>query len=78
MRFLFVLLNQADVIGGYMDSFILKKYKEFYEKNGYIPKMFNPYHAKEITDVAPTITTYCGSTTSSATVLIVVGDEEWK
>ena len=32
--------------------------------------MFNPYNTKEIKDYAPTVTTYCGSTTSSATVLI--------
>ena len=33
-------------------------------------KMFNPYNNKKITDIAPTQTTSCGSTTSSATVLI--------
>jgi hypothetical protein len=52
-------------------NFVLRKYKEFYEKNGYIPEMFSPYNALEITDIAPTITTQCGSTTSSATVLII-------
>ena len=57
-----------------MNNFVLKKYKEFYETNGYIPEMFNPYNALEITDVAPTITTQCGSTTSSSTVLIIEKD----
>ena len=33
-------------------------------------KMFNPYNKKEIKDIAPTQTTTCGSTNSSATVLI--------
>ena len=33
-------------------------------------KMLNPYNNKEITDIAPTQTTSCGSTTSSAAVLI--------
>lgn len=33
-------------------------------------KMFNPYNDKEIKDIAPTQTTSCGSTTSSAAVLI--------
>ena len=33
-------------------------------------EMFNPYNNKKITDIAPTQTTNCGSTTSSATVLI--------
>ena len=54
-----------------MKRFVFKKYKKFYEKNGYIPKMFNPYNETEITDIAPTLLTCCGSTTSSATVLII-------
>lgn len=33
-------------------------------------KMFNPYNNKEVIDVAPTQTTSCGNTTSSAAVLI--------
>lgn len=33
-------------------------------------KMFNPYNNKEIIDIAPTQTTNCGSTNSSATILI--------
>ena len=52
------------------DGFVNRKYEEFYDKNGYIPNMFNPYNCSEINDFAPTITTQCGSTTSSATVLI--------
>lgn len=33
-------------------------------------KMFNPFNNKEIKDIAPTQTAACGSTTSTATVLI--------
>ncbi len=33
-------------------------------------KMFNPYNNKEISEIAPTQTTSCGSTTSSASILI--------
>lgn len=33
-------------------------------------EMFNPYNNRKITDIAPTQTANCGSTTSSATVLI--------
>lgn len=51
-------------------SFIEKKYNEFYEKNGYIPEMFNPYNKAEITDIAPTQTTNCWGTTKSSAVLI--------
>ena len=46
-------------------------YEDFYKKNGYIPKMFNPYNCAEIVDIAPTITSACGATTVSATVLII-------
>ena len=59
-----------------MNDFVLKKYIEFYKKNGYIPKMFNPYNKAEIHDIAPAITTQCGSTTSSAAVLIIESEVE--
>lgn len=52
------------------DGYVSKKYKEFYEENGYIPDMFNTYNKKEITNVSPTLTTECGSTTSNSTILI--------
>ena len=54
------------------DSFVGKEYKEFIEENGYIPEMFNPYNKAEVKDIAPTQTTYCGSTTSSGSVLVSV------
>ena len=52
------------------DGYVSKKYKELYQENGYIPDMFNPYNKKEITNESPTLTTECGSTTSSSTILI--------
>lgn len=52
------------------DGFVNKKYEEFYSKYGYMPSMFNPYNCSEINDYSPTMTTKCGSTTSSSTVLI--------
>ena len=51
-------------------SFVQNKYEKFIEEKGYVPEMFNPYNEKEVKDVAPTQSTYCGSMTSSATVLI--------
>lgn len=51
-------------------TFIEKHYDNFKNKNGYIPEMFNPYNESEIKEIAPTLSTQCGSTTSSATVLI--------
>ena len=50
-------------------TFIEKHYDNFKNKNGYIPEMFNPYNESEIKEVAPTQSTQCGSSTSSATVL---------
>lgn len=50
-------------------TFIEKHYDNFKNKNEYIPKMFNPYNESEIKEVAPTQSTQCGSSTSSATVL---------
>lgn len=50
-------------------TFIEEHYDNFINKNQYIPEMFNPYHEKEIKEIAPTQTIQCGSTTSSATVL---------
>ena len=57
-------------------DFVTKNYLEFYEKNGYIPEMFNPYNQAEITDICPTLSTYCGSTTSSSVVLIAESEAQ--
>jgi DNA (cytosine-5)-methyltransferase 1 len=51
-------------------TFVKKKYEDFYNKNGYIPELFNPYNEVEITNIAPTMTTQSGSMTSSSSVLI--------
>ena len=55
---------------GVVDSYVNKKYSDFEKENGDIPELFNPYNKKEITDIVPTQSTQCGSTTSSATVLL--------
>lgn len=54
----------------YEDTYVSKKYNNFVKEKGYFPKMFNPYNSKEIKDIAPTQTTQCCSTSSSATVCI--------
>ena len=51
-------------------EYVNKKYAEFYEKNGYVPKMFNPYNCSEVTTKAPTLTAQGASITKSSTVLI--------
>ena len=50
---------------------LIKNIPSFTKKHGYIPKMFNPYNCSEITDIAPTITTQCGSMTSSSSICII-------
>ena len=57
-------------------NYVSEKYKKFIDKNGYIPDMFCPYNECEIKDCAKTITTQCGSTTSSATCLIKENEME--
>ena len=54
---------------------MIESYKRFCESNGYFPKMFNAYNCQEVTDIAPTVTTSCGSWFCSATVSILVGDK---
>lgn len=51
-------------------NYVDRKYREFYEKHGYIPKMFNPYNCNEIKDISPTLTANCGGTSSSSSILI--------
>lgn len=48
-----------------------RKYEKFFDKHGYIPKVFNPYNCASIGGYAPTITLACGSSDSSATVIII-------
>jgi hypothetical protein len=38
--------------------------------------MFNPYNVAEVTDIAPCVTTNCGGTGCSATVLIIESEEK--
>lgn len=52
---------------------INQKYEKFIKEKGYIPEMFNPYNESEIKDIAPTQTTQCGNTDSSATILKAEG-----
>ena len=52
------------------NQFVMSKYKSFVEENGYVPEMFNPYNQQEIFDTSPTLSTQCGSMTTSAAVLI--------
>jgi DNA (cytosine-5)-methyltransferase 1 len=50
-------------------QFVAKKINNYIEKNGKLPEFFNPYNSNDCGNIAPTQTTYCGSTTSNSTVL---------
>ena len=54
---------------------MVESYKRFCEDSGYFPRMFNAYNCQEVTDIAPTVTTSCGSWFCSATVCILVEDK---
>lgn len=51
-------------------SYIEKKYITFINNYGYIPEFFNPYNGRELVTYIPTLTTTCGTMTSSSSVLI--------
>lgn len=48
---------------------VIKQYEKFYENNGYLPELFNPYNNAEIDEVAPTVTAQCTRINASSTVL---------
>lgn len=54
---------------------MVESYKKFCETTGYFPRMFNAYNCQEVVDIAPTVTTSCGSWFCSATVCILVEDK---
>ena len=51
--------------------FVENNLDKIVEKIGHLPEMFNPYNSAEISEKAPTLTTYCGTQTNSATTMIV-------
>lgn len=53
--------------GGYIG----RKLQEFVEKNGYIPKAFNPWNCKDVTEIAQTVTASCGGTTTTSSILLI-------
>lgn len=50
-------------------NYIEKQYKNFINKNGYIPELFNPKNKRELKETCPTQTAQCGSNSATATVL---------
>lgn len=60
----------SDYISEPVTPFVESKIDSIVEKYGYLPEMFNPYNTAEITDKSPTVTTQCGSPTSTSSVLM--------
>ena len=53
-----------------MDAdYVSRKYGEFIDEKGYIPKMFVAYNKQEVHDVAPTLTGQCSCPSGSSAVL---------
>lgn len=68
---------QKDSLVVEKQSWLEKKYAEFYEKNSYIPEYFVPYNGTEVKDFAPTLTANSNtSLTHAGTVLIVEINKE--
>ena len=57
-------------------SWVGKKYAEFYEKHGYIPEYFDVYNGLELKNIAPTLSTRSNGSMGSGTVLIAEVNEE--
>ena len=57
-----------------MNQFVNKKIEKYLKKHTNLPNFFNPYNCSDCGDIAPTQTTCCNSTTSSATILKMEGD----
>ena len=53
------------------------KYKDFYEKHGYLPKYFDVYNGLEVKDYAPTISTRSNGAMGSGTVLVISDTENF-
>lgn len=59
------------------ESWLQRKYREFYERNGYYPKIFEPYNCRELEGYAPTLTTNSmTSPTRAGTVLIIEAKQD--
>lgn len=48
-----------------------RKYLEFVERHGYIPKVFQPYNGADVSELAPTVTVSCGGSTTIGALYII-------
>lgn len=52
-------------------EYVARRYREFIEQHGYIPKNFVAYNKMEIDDIAPTLTGQCSCPSGSSAVLMM-------
>ena len=52
-------------------EYVARRYREFIEKHGYIPKNFVAYNKMEVDDIAPTLTGQCSCSSGSSAVLMM-------
>ena len=52
-------------------EYVARRYREFIEQNGYIPKNFVAYNKMEVEDIAPTLTGQCSCPSGSSAVLMM-------
>ena len=57
-------------------NYVTRKYKEFYDKKGYIPKYFYVYNCCEINGIHPALITQCGRPDKTGCVLILEKENE--
>lgn len=69
---------QKDSLVVEKQSWVEKKYAEFYEKHGYIPEYFDVYNGLELKNIAPTLSTRSNGAMGSGTVLIAEINKEKK
>lgn len=55
-----------------------RKMLEFVERNGYIPKIFQPYNCADVSDLAPTVTASCGGSTTIGALYLIEGGENFE
>ena len=67
-----ILTDNRDPIK--LSSFVKKKIPTIIEKYGYLPEMFNPYNASEITNIHPCLTCWGNAQTISSSVIISNGE----
>lgn len=52
------------------DTWLGRKLIQFVEKNGYIPRVFQPYNCADVSELAPTVMASCGGSTTIGALYI--------